>query len=315
MLNFRAALLSALLGAMPISWAQTPAPSIVTFGDSLSDSGNVFVVGNYGHYARVNNVPPAYVLDPGMVPSAAYARGGHHLSNGPTWIEVLAGSLGKGVNANPAFASDNPQAVNYAIAGARARNDGLNFNLDYEVQYFLQDFGGAPAEALYVIAVGSNDIRDALVAGDPSILQAALSSIAGNVQALYVVGARRFLVVSAPDIGLLPAVQAMGAVASYYATAFSAGFNQALQGAVVPLLEYNLPGAEILYFDLFGAVQDLHANASSYGMEEVNTPCITPETAPFVCANPDAYLFWDGVHPTKATHAILAGKVRDFLSQ
>jgi len=41
-------------------------------------------------------------------------------------------------------------------------------------------------------------------------------------------------------------------------------------------------------------------------LTNVTTPCITPRVAPFTCQQPDEFLFWDGIHPTGAAHAILA---------
>lgn len=62
----------------------------------------------------------------------------------------------------------------------------------------FQDVGGvAPSNALYVIEMGANDLRDALTAiaqGDDgtAILGEALTSIASSIAVLYAAGARNF---------------------------------------------------------------------------------------------------------------------------
>ena len=97
-----------------------PFERIVVFGDSLSDPGNVFALtGN-------NLKPPSYGMDTPeelltLIPSAPYAKGGHHFSNGPTWIEDLGAAIGNGASVGPAFAPGHPKATNYAVGGARAR--------------------------------------------------------------------------------------------------------------------------------------------------------------------------------------------------
>lgn len=134
--------------------AQSRFSGIVVFGTSLSDPGNAFVL--VGDAAT----PPDFTLNPFLIPSAPYARGGHHFSNGATWIEQFARSVGLGHSVRPALAAD-PGATNYAVGAARAYNDGINFNLSPQVDAFLQRSGGvAPADALYVIEMGTNDIRD-----------------------------------------------------------------------------------------------------------------------------------------------------------
>ena len=77
----------AILSANSVK-AETDFDGLVVFGTSLSDSGNLFaLMGGV-------NVPPAYDFeDPLLVPSSAYAIGGHHLSNADTWIEQLARQL------------------------------------------------------------------------------------------------------------------------------------------------------------------------------------------------------------------------------
>src|SRR6185503_16977606 len=126
--------------------AQGPFSSIVAFGTSLSDSGNAFALRGGTH------TPPDYLLDPLLVPSAPYARGGLHFSNGATWIEQFARSVGLAGSVRPAFAGADSQATNYAVGAARAREDGINLNLPSQVDAFLEQTQGvAPAGALYVI--------------------------------------------------------------------------------------------------------------------------------------------------------------------
>jgi phospholipase/lecithinase/hemolysin len=150
--------LLALAFAAPASAARAPFDQIVVFGTSLSDSGNGFVL------TGQNNTPPDYLQDIFMVPGAPYARGGHHLSNGATWIEQFARPLGLAGSVRPAFRGSSG-ATNYAVDAARAYDDGINVNLADQVGRFLQDVGNvAPSDALYVIEMGSNDVRDALVA-------------------------------------------------------------------------------------------------------------------------------------------------------
>jgi phospholipase/lecithinase/hemolysin len=107
-------LLGCALGAPAFALAQGPTIGIVVFGDSLSDPGNAFaLVGG-------TNTPPDYSVDFFLVPDQPYARGGHHFTNGATWIEQLAQSEGLAANAQPAFRGSSAGATNYAVGSARA---------------------------------------------------------------------------------------------------------------------------------------------------------------------------------------------------
>src|SRR5688572_942158 len=130
--------------------AQPPSPEVVVFGTSLSDPGNAFAL--TGFIAT----PPDFTLDPLLIPAAPYAHGGHHLTNGATWIEQLGRSLGFAAHVRPAFQSQSPLASNYAVAGARARDAGATLNLSAQVDAFLRDVGGvAPSDAVYIIEMGA----------------------------------------------------------------------------------------------------------------------------------------------------------------
>lgn len=306
----------ALILAAPLAaQAQTSLHRIVVFGTSLSDPGNAFAL------LGVTNTPPDYSVDPFLVPDRPYARGGQHFSNGATWIEQYAGSRGLSASAQPAFRSAGAKASNYAVGGARAREVANNVHLSLQVGTFLHHSGGvAPSDALYVIEMGGNDLRDALFAGPvggPAIIEDAITSIAANIGTLYAAGARRFLVWNAPDLGLTPAIRAFDVLVpgtAAAATGASLLFNFHLDFAL-GMLSADLPGIQFVRLDVF---QRLHAVVDApgdFGLTEVATACITPSVRPFACTNPDEHLFWDGIHPTRAVHAILAHEAAAVLGQ
>jgi outer membrane lipase/esterase len=280
----------------------------VVFGDSLSDPGNAFVV------LRRLGTPPFVTVPPflSLIPDAPYVRGALHFSNGPTWIEQLS-------VIDHAVPSAGPELViprvfsNYAVGGARARGSDP-YDLSGQVNLFLGDFRGrGPAGALYVLWMGSNDLRDALeaLAADPSgatsqsILQQAVSSIYSNLLTLYGAGARRFLVPNAPDIGSAPAILLQGPGAQGAASFLSSQFNSGLALALASL--DSMPGVNIARLDVFTIVRTVVAAPADFGLTDVKDPCIRLETLVHAfCARPDQFLFWDGIHPTVAGHRILA---------
>jgi phospholipase/lecithinase/hemolysin len=198
--------------------------------------------------------------------------------------------------------------TNYAVGGARARTVSGGVNLGAQVQTYLNDFGGiAKASSTFVIFIGGNDIRDAL--GDSqnvsTILSAAVGAVANAVEVLYSAGARKFVVVYVPDLGLVPAVRMLGQQAQAGATFLSAAYNTGLGQAIAQLS--GLPYINIASVDLFSDLQDVVANPASYGLTDTTDMCITPGVKGNAkCNNPNDYLFWDGIHPTSAGHAIIA---------
>jgi len=277
----------------------------------LSDPGNAFAATN------AISVPP---FEP--IPAAAYAIGKQHFTNGLTWVEQMAVDLGLKTSAGPAVR--NPGTFsNYAFGGARARMDQGSPGLDSQVTRYLADFSGvAPSDALYVIFIGGNDLRDALeaYASDTSgtsslmILQQALYQIGLSIQRLWWAGARSFLIANVPDIGLTPAVSGMGPGAQFLSQVLATTFNAYLESDVLAPAG-AFPGISIARMDVFTALHAVAAAPQMAGLRNVAMPCLTffSVTDP-VCDRPDEYLFWDAIHPTRAGHTVLRNAAADALA-
>ncbi len=309
-------LVLALVAPNGAAAAQATFGQIVVFGTSLSDSGNTYVV------RGGESTPPYDTLDPLLIPDFPYAKGGHHFSNGSTWIEQFARPLGLAGNVRPALVGSNDGANNYAVGGARAHEDGINVNLSAQVSAFLDKAGGtAPSDALYVIEIGGNDIRDALVAyaggADGSvIIKDALTSVGNNVMTLYTAGARTFFIWNAPNLGLTPALRTLDLIspgAAQLAGFLTQAYNAGLDG-LLAMVE-GLPGIEIVRLDAYRKLNDLAENPGAFGLSNAQTACVMPNVPPFECQTPDEFLFWDGIHPTTAVHAIIAQEAAFAMAQ
>jgi len=302
---------------------------IVVFGASLSDPGNVFVLlsnpelFDYDENCDLTapaNTPPYDALDDFLIPDGSYAIGGHHVSNGATWIEQFARSRGLSGSVRPALRATGLKASNYAVGGARATTFPCRFNLQDQLDIYFSDFSETSADTLVVIEIGGNDVRDALAGAalglDPiPVLTTAIDSISETVQDLYAHGARNFLLMNVPAIGKTPAVKMIDVVfpgtataANQLTVAFNFGLAQLQFG-----LNSILPEVDIRTIDLYALLNDIISTPESFGIINTEDACITPNIPPFKCKKPDTYLFWDGIHPTKAVHGIMAQRAAEVL--
>ncbi len=293
-----------MLGFMPaIGGAETVFEKLYIFGDSLSDPGNAYAL-----TGQTSKAPYE------AIPEAPYAIGGHHFSNGKTWAERLAQNLNANNGGKPALAKPGRYG-NYAFGGARARDSGTSPSSSAQVGMFLGDHGGvAPSDGLYVLQFGGNDIRDALF--DPlnagSFVLSAVAAEIGNIQMLYLSGARNFAIVNAPNLGRAPAVVASGQGAVAGAEALSQFHNEVLEHGFPALglpglsqLE-GLPGIKIYRIDFFSFVNDVADNPTAFGISDPFFPCLLfGVKSEAKCDNPDERAFWDGIHPTAVIHSAL----------
>jgi phospholipase/lecithinase/hemolysin len=88
------------------------------------------------------------------------------------------------------------------------------------------------------------------------------------------------------------------------ATLLSIAYNTALSLHLDDLEE--LKHIEIVRFNVFEKLHLIQAHPQLFGLNNANTACIEPFVPPFRCEEPDDYFFWDGIHPTRAGHRIIA---------
>ena len=268
---------------------------IYVFGDSVSDSGNVALA--IGHPQGV----PQVVTGNTYIPDYPYFPTGR-FSNGPVWAEDFAAKFG--LSAAPSLAG----GTNFAFAGARTGGPDVPApTLTTQAGMFLRSTNStAPSDALYVIAEVGNDARDALaaIAGGADKAKtfrdasATYSDDLGNlIDTLRGAGAAQFLVFDNVNLGLVPAVRSMGSDASALATALTASMNRAL-------LDRIDGEAGVTVFDTFSFLTRVVGNPGAYGFSNATDAC-----AAAVAADCSGYVFWDGLHPTAALHALIAASV------
>src|SRR5271166_3707913 len=200
---------TALLTTLAVQASASPLYSaIYAFGDSLSDTGNLF--------------------DSIGLPAPPYSNG--RFSNGPVWVEDLSQKVGLGP-VTPSVEGGNDYAWGEATTGY---SDTLNPaapvpTLADQVGQFLAK-GSAPPSALYTFSIGANDLFQIL--GNPSLtpsqiqadLVGAADTVATAAGALESSGARKLVLLDVPNLGLTPAIMANGPAAETAATALAYTF-------------------------------------------------------------------------------------------
>jgi phospholipase/lecithinase/hemolysin len=277
--------------------------AIYSFGDSLSDTGNDFLATS------------------GTLPGAPYFSG--RFSNGPIWIDRLAGSLG--LSSTPSLAG----GTNFAFGGAETGLSPVHPTLSPidllgptgQIAQFTAAHPTADPNALYTIWIGSNDLADVLTSNPtPANVQADIGAIVANIDTsildLAALGAQHFLVVTVPDLGKAPAATQAGPVAVAASSAVSAAFDNTLVFGGGPLPSLALlagsHGLNLSILDAYSLLDNIVANGALFGFTDTTDPCLTGEVN-FAGGTPcspstaiqNQFVFWDTKHPTSAAQSIL----------
>lgn len=294
--------------------------NIISFGDSLTDVGNV-----------------AGLTAPGFSPVINGYYKETHFSDNIIWIEILADYLalaprtpGRG---DSTTLTPQPYGNTWAWGGSEAAKGSVSQqgvseavpNLLLEVEQYLAVNKPDP-NFLYVIWSGADNL---LIGGKFGLKEAkkAVKAVATAVRLLKQAGARNFLVFNLPKLGDTPSAQEGGLLDEAAANIYSLSYNKALKHVLKKLENDKVPEAAIYSVDVYSElvlVVDTVKGGQTY------TPSFFVPGAPVAISNvtdealtyfndngtfPTNYLFWDDVHPTTQGHQVLAGLVLQALNE
>ena len=263
-----------------------PFTSLVIFGDSLSDVGNI-ASSSFGIY-----------------PGRYYSS--NRFSNGAVWVETLATGLGLPANKRSTLAGGN----NFAYGGAQTSGTGgfegsVIRDLDEQVTQYLNQRTVDPT-GLYVVFAGSND----LIGGQTNVAVPA-NNLLNDVARLYSAGVRNFLSPNLPLLGYTPRFNGDATTAATY-NARSTQFNAAVDAGVAALANSD-ESLALFRLDVASIFVDAITNPSKFNLTNVTAPAapgLEPGDSSYdtslIAPNASEYLFWDDLHPTATVHSILA---------
>jgi phospholipase/lecithinase/hemolysin len=283
---------------LPLKASAAQFTGLYVFGDSLSDSGNVFNLTG-------GSVNPTQAIPP----SPFYFNG--RFSNGPNWVDYLGVNLGLQPTLFTNLNTTVPtQGINYAVGGART---GIGNALDpnpnlpgvfQQVGLFTQPFISANQKvdpnALYTVSGGANDYL--FPQSNDSIQPKPFDNILQSVSLLAAAGAKNIVVLNLPDLGQIPAAKidnrnpvSLSQSTIEFNSALAAGLNTLSQNSQL----------NIVSVDVNSLVKQITTNKQQFGLTNVTDACLNV-TAQTVCADPNKYLYWDDFHPTTAVDKLVA---------
>ncbi|BAY16689.1 GDSL family lipase [Anabaenopsis circularis NIES-21] len=287
---------------LPLKASAVQFTGIYAFGDSLTDTGNVY------------NSVSAFI--PGAeFPPPPYFPG--RFSNGPVWIDELAEKLNL-ESPTPFFKVTQGfppiDGINFAFGGATTTPDntisltipelaGLP-GLPQQVgafQSLLNNQPQADPNALYILWAGANDYLPTLGSFQPRLTpNETLGNLADTLQALAGLGVKKVLVPNLPDLGITPAARTAGE--SQRLSELTLAHNAGLAELIKQFDQNPLLDLDVIPLDVYS----LFSNPAALGFTDAENPCLDLNaTPPTLCNNPEDYLFWDNQHPTTTAHKIL----------
>ncbi|BAZ26532.1 GDSL family lipase [Kalymmatonema gypsitolerans NIES-4073] len=282
---------------VPLKASAADFSQFVVFGDSLSDTGNLF------------NVTQSLPTGP-LPPDPPYFQG--RFSNNKVWVDYLGQEIGLTPTLFANSSTTTPtQGINFAFGGSNSGTDnafipgvpGVLAQVGLFTQPLLANNQKVDPNGLYAVWGGGNDY---LFGQNPDVTQT-VKNVSDSVGLLAQAGAKNILVFNLPDLGKTPIALRTGN--SSILTTLTNAHNAGL-ATVVNQLSNNIPGVNIIPVDIDSLFNQVIANPGEFGFQFVNSSCViyNIQTNQVLksCDNPNDYLFFDEVHPTTNAHKLVA---------
>ena len=312
---------------------------VYVFGDSLVDAGNALKLAEWYGDLTFSDLPEG-------APSAELGYYKGRFSDGYTFADLLAnkeiGTVTKpvfpygyedpwlGIPISPFSGDPSGNNLNFAYGGAQIRQgDEVVPDLDGQTDTFRNAVDGdADPNALYLITIGGNDVRNLAPSGsDPAseadahlALDRAAEKYLTELSQLVDIGAQHILITGVPDVGLIPqydrqnpgeagynTLDAVEMARSAAATEYSIYLDELIRTEVIPALEAM--GATVTYVPLMDYVDSNGVLVE--GALSANLPTIAAlhgltfeELSNNLLEHRDL-LFFDDIHPNGQANALL----------
>lgn len=277
--------------------------SIVVFGDSLSDTGNVAHLTQEKYGVRIPGVAADYTdgrfTDGADTEPAAQKYFG-------VWIEQYAATLPSKPEVKNSLDGGTNYAYGFATTGGGVGlftfgpSDALSVNvanIGQQITDYLATHPRIDDKTLFVVWGGAIDVLYATSLDD--VIESGVDQ-AVNIQRLIDAGATQFLVPNLPPLGLVPRLNGSPAT-SVAATEASALYNKVLDQGLAVLRDIDgRRRVNISQLDVYALFKEVVASPRIYSLTNVTS---SSQGEP---VDPDTYLFWDDLHPTTRGHRVLA---------
>jgi phospholipase/lecithinase/hemolysin len=272
-----------------------PSRSLVVFGDSLSDVGNL----------------PS--------PTPPYYNG--RWSNGPVWVDTLASDLG-----DPPLQPSSAGGTDYAWFGAQVAIPGFPPSIPQQISQYVANLAAAgqtiATNDVFAVWAGTNDYLGTFLGTNgpinPIDPATSASALTDALETLVMAGAKTLVVDNLPLLGNTPYIQAtdvfyqQGGALVASANAWTTIYNSDVATGLKAL-----SGANVVLVDLASLEEKVIQYPAQFGFTNTSSavgPLQGGLITSITVSDPQDYFFFDGVHLTTQAQQLIGMKAAEDLS-